>query len=1030
MSKKFYEKSHSEKLDLQLFKNPTKEYRGTPFWSWNTRLNKGECLRQIDCFKDMGFGGYHVHARSGLDTEYLGKDFMDIISACNEHGKKEDMIFYMYDEDRYASGQAGGFATKYNPELRARHIRFSFEKDDKALPYEEAVKTGRTYLLAQYDIKQNEDGTLADYKRTDSETVADGYTRMYAYCLCAECCGWNNGGADLDRMNVNAVKKFLDITFDAYYKAVGKDFEKEIPSMFTDEPNTGMKRRLKTPFDRTTDVRMPWTLDLAETFKKTYGFDILDYLPEISYDLPDGKPSYARYAYFDHTTERFVEAFGDYYADYCEKYGINMTGHILFEDSLSQQAFSVGECMRFYRKMQWPGIDVLVDCRLYTTAKQTQSMVHQYGKEAMASELYGVTGWECRFMDYKSQGDWQAAHGVTVRVPHLAWLSMRSTGKRDYPASIGAQSPWYKEFSLIEDHFARLNTVLTRGKPVVNVAVIHPIESMWMVYGPESTNKDKVAHLDYTFNQVAWDLVKDKQDFNYICEATLPDQVGEITDKLTVGCMQYSAVVVPPCFTLRSSTIEILEKYVQNGGKLLFIGEKPKFTDGKESNRVDALFAAAEHGEMNNYLESDTLKSARVVQITDDAGVPTNDLLYCMRNDGDSKWLFITHTEQIHKDKNRRDLYRKNIAVTVDGEFDAHIYNTMTGEVEKVGYDAKDGKTTVYIEIYDNDSPLIRFTEKTTDSVRVEKPQFNADVRVKVPCLNDYTLDEENVLLLDKGEYKVDDGEWQPEDFFVPLNHTLRRQAGYEVSMSAQTEPWTLPDTIDKVITLRMTFDSKIETPVSLCYETGFDATLNGKPLDITADGFFVDFDIHKSKKFMIAKGTNVITIKVPFSKKTSVENLYLTGDFGVELKGGYTCITEREKKIGFGAIKYQGLPFYTGNITYKFNVDTPAGDMRINCKKFAGTLARVFIDGKDAGAVFIAPYILNVKDVAAGTHTVEIKVYGNRENAFGRVHNCKPDGWYGPGEWYPTGDAESYEYCLADLGQLHAPVIEMQLKK
>ena len=50
-------------------------------------------------------------------------------------------------------------------------------------------------------------------------------------------------------------------------------------------------------------------------------------------------------------------------------------------------------------------------------------------------------------------GDWQAALGVTIRVPHLSWMTMEGEAKRDYPASIHYQSPWYKEYKIIEDYF-------------------------------------------------------------------------------------------------------------------------------------------------------------------------------------------------------------------------------------------------------------------------------------------------------------------------------------------------------------------------------------------------------------------------------------------------------------------------------------------------------------------------------------------------------------------------------------------------
>ena len=93
----------------------------------------------------------------------------------------------------------------------------------------------------------------------------------------------------------------------------------------------------------------------------------------------------------------------------------------------------------------------------------------------MTSELYGVTNWDFDFRGHKLQGDWQAALGVTVRVPHLTWTSMAGEAKRDYPASISYQSPWYKEYPLVENYFARVNTALTRGVPHVKLAVIHPV---------------------------------------------------------------------------------------------------------------------------------------------------------------------------------------------------------------------------------------------------------------------------------------------------------------------------------------------------------------------------------------------------------------------------------------------------------------------------------------------------------------------------------------------------------------------------
>lgn len=86
-----YPKS-SEAFSKALFKNPTSEYRGCPLWAWNTKLEKDQLMRQIDNFADMGMGGFHMHVRTGLDTEYLGSEFMDIVKSCVEYAESKNML--------------------------------------------------------------------------------------------------------------------------------------------------------------------------------------------------------------------------------------------------------------------------------------------------------------------------------------------------------------------------------------------------------------------------------------------------------------------------------------------------------------------------------------------------------------------------------------------------------------------------------------------------------------------------------------------------------------------------------------------------------------------------------------------------------------------------------------------------------------------------------------------------------------------------------------------------------------------------
>ncbi|KAL1843170.1 hypothetical protein VTK73DRAFT_10064 [Phialemonium thermophilum] len=193
---------------------------------------------------------------------------------------------------------------------------------------------------------------------------------------------------------------------------------------------------------------------------------------------------------------------------------------MMYEEKLSTQTGSLGEAMRCYRRMQLPGIDILCDAREYTTAKQAQSVARQYGRCGVISETYGVTNWTFTFAGHKGSGDWQAALGVNVRCPHLAWYSMAGEAKRDYPAAISYQSPWYRDYPLVEDHFARVHYALSRGTAAVRVAVLHPIESFWLAYGPNDTSLAS-GEMEAQFEELTRWLCHGLVDFDFLSESLL-----------------------------------------------------------------------------------------------------------------------------------------------------------------------------------------------------------------------------------------------------------------------------------------------------------------------------------------------------------------------------------------------------------------------------------------------------------------------------------------------------------------------------
>ena len=144
-----YPKNIDKELSKELFKNPTAEYRCTPFWAWNCELRLDELEKEIDFMKEMGMGGFHMHTRVGQSTEYLSDAYMANIKGCTEKAKKEQMLSWLYDEDKWPSGAAGGFVTK-NHENRQKYLLGTFDS---------SKATG--VFLAKYDIKLGNDGFSA-----------------------------------------------------------------------------------------------------------------------------------------------------------------------------------------------------------------------------------------------------------------------------------------------------------------------------------------------------------------------------------------------------------------------------------------------------------------------------------------------------------------------------------------------------------------------------------------------------------------------------------------------------------------------------------------------------------------------------------------------------------------------------------------------------------------------------------------------------------------------------------------------------
>src|SRR5690606_26542009 len=249
------------------FQNPGKEYRSAPLWVWNTDVSYEIIDFFLEDLKSKGFGGVFVHPRPGLITAYLSEEWFDKYRYTVEQAKKLDLQVWIYDENSYPSGFAGGHVPAQMPEsynqgqMLNLEIADTYKRDDN------------TFLL----IQEVSDGI---FKNIDP--LVDHHTKGIYYVFKKqnyEQSAWYGGYSYVDVMVKGGAEKFMEVTMKGYEKQSGGEVGKVVPGVFSDEPNIEVQGR--------NNIR--WTPDLFNSFKKKWGYALEDHLPSLYVQKGDWK---------------------------------------------------------------------------------------------------------------------------------------------------------------------------------------------------------------------------------------------------------------------------------------------------------------------------------------------------------------------------------------------------------------------------------------------------------------------------------------------------------------------------------------------------------------------------------------------------------------------------------------------------------------------------------------------------------------------------------------------------------------------
>lgn len=1054
-----YKKSKTE-FSKEVFRNPDTCYRGAPFWAWNCYVTKEMIDEQIRYFQEMGMGGFHIHVRVGLKNQYLDDEFLELVRYCDQRAKERGMLCWLYDEDRYSSGIAGGEVTK-TIAFRSRNLRLSVRKreditDTREQFLKKQADNERTYgcLLKVYDIVL-EDGYLEDFRVMEpGDDIGEARgTIWYVYEEIARETPWCNNQTYVDTLNPAATKDFIEKTHEKYASVLQEEFGESVPAIFTDEPHfSGMG--FPAYAEGKEDICLPFTEEMPEKYRQRCGMDFYQALPDIIWNRKGKEISPERYYLYEVCAEQFASAYCRPLGQWCGEHNLLSTGHILGEESLAGQAGVVGEAMRCYREFQLPGIDNLCDNREYSAAKQAASVARQYGREGALSELYGVTQWDFDFEGYKLSGDWQAALGITTRVPHLAWASMAGEAKRDYPAAIGWQSPWYRDFNYIEDHFARVNYCLTRGEPVVHVGVIHPIETMWLYQGPADQAAGKREQLEADFRNLTEWLLTGGVDFDYISESLLEnfDFQGE-EDGFVCGKMKYQVVLVPDCINLRDNTFRRLKAFRERGGAVFFCGTVPRYLDCAESEQLGRFVKQCRWIPMCKNDLLDALEPWRELEVRGTDGGRKEYYLHQLRQEKSCRWLFLAQAYKGLQSRQKRVWGRRPLhapellTIRLKGHWLLEKWDTLTGQMEALESRFEGGSTAFKCPMYGDDSLLLRLLPVTegrdlaveavekdgnrngTGLEVLQKRRQASGFTVSEPVA--YQTDESNVFLLDRFAYALGEEAYAPECELLKVDNLLRERLGYPLRTEFVEQPYVRKqkDSEEHMVWLRTAIWSDV--PVSGCRLAleepwRYSGTLNGREICMKPVGYYVDKALQTVELPALQAGENELVLHFRFVNAANLEWMYLLGEFGVQLLGSYRKIVRKPEQLFWGDYTGQGFPFYTGNMIYhgEFTCEEE-GDKILRIPYYAGAAVKVSVDGGEWQMAALLPNECILKDLKKGNHRISIICLGNRFNGFGQLHMIGDDVvWLGPNSWRCEGTSWTDVYQIKPMGVLSAPVI------
>ena len=1003
----------------QQFQNPDKQFGSAPLWVWNTKVTKEIIDSMLTDFKQQSFGGVFVHPRPGLITPYLSEEWLSLWKYAMQKAKQLGLDIWIYDENSYPSGFAGGHVPAEMPSSYNQAQMLYMQKVN-------SLPDSNQYFLA---LQKQNDGTLKLVTdKTNTSTTGDYliFKKEYYYKS-----PWYGGFSYVDLMVPGVTEKFIDVTMrKGYEKVVGNEFGKTVKGIFSDEPN----------IESWDNKSIRWTPLLFPTFKKKWGYNLEESLPSLFEETGEWKK--IRHNYYSVLLDLFIEYWSKPMNKYAAEKKLEWTGHYWEHEWPS--LLHGPDNMAMYAWAQRPGIDMLFNqFNEYSheaqfgnvrSVKELASVANQLGKKRTLSETYGGGGWELTFKDMKRLGDWEFVLGINTLNQHLAYMSLEGARKYDYPQSFSYHNPWWPYYKTLNKHFARLSLALSTGKQKNDILVLEPTTTSWMYYRYIDSNRISYK-TGQAFQSFITRLEKAQVEYDLGSEDIIKRN-GKVSGKqFIIGEAAYKIVVIPAgTENINAETFALLKQFKANGGQVL-VFDTVDYIDGKKDKRMDEFISKTIVFNGLNDLNYDVTKKY----------LSNNEIQFGITDTIKTK---LYHQRRITADGQILFLVNSSISTSVAGNFyiagkAAKVMNTMTGEIKPYACIKSGNGISIDYDLSEAGSLLLFISNNAAEMLERKTPPKFVQGTIVAPA-GELTISRlrPNVLNLDFCDLQMKDTLLKNTYFFMAGDY-LFKQHGFNDGDPWNTSVQFKDETIRRdtfsagsgfEVTYHFRLDAKNTDAMQLkaVVERSYlwNVTVNGEQLKPNEKEWWLDKDFSVlSINAYVHNGENTLKLSAPkMSVYAEIQPVYITGNFNLSADTAAWHIVPAQS-IHIGSWKEQGLPLYGHEIVYSksFDVQDTKKKYFIDRLNWKGTVALLKVNNKQTNILTGNEHSIDIsKYIKAGNNSIELIVTGSLKNTLGPYYNKPAPGMASPWHWrYIYKPLAGKDYDLYDYGLMEDFTIE-----